>query len=278
MVLTAVLIAATACLVILSGCSSSRSAGSVTRIRVMTWNIHHAEGLDKKVDLERIAKLIQSERPDVVALQEVDRGVERSGKIDMITKLADLTDMTYAFGKTIEYQHGDYGNAFLTRFPILEERNDLFRMIRQGEQRGLLQLVLDVKGDEVVVAATHFESGRNDSARFASAGELAATMQKYSSRPVIVCGDFNDSPESRTLTQLSVQFSDSWREVSQDSGFTFPSNAPRERIDYIFMLHNSKPDSASAAMVLRPVSARVLQSSASDHLPYTVEFEIRTDR
>ena len=244
----------------------------------MSWNIHHGEGLDHKVDIDRIAKLIKSEKPDVVALQEIDRGVERSGKLDIITKLADLTDMTYAFGKTIEYHGGDYGNAFLTRFPIIEERNHLFKMTNQGEQRGLLQLVLDVSGEEIVVANTHLESGSDDSARFAAVGELTKTLQSYSSRPVVVCGDFNDSPESRAVTELKKEFSDSWGQVPQSLGFTFPSNAPGNRIDYIFMLHNSRPDSAAAATVLRPVSARVLQSSASDHLPYIVDFELRTDR
>ena len=259
-------------------CSSSRIATSGRTLRVMTWNIHHGEGLDKKVDADRIAKVILSEKPDVVALQEIDRGVERSGKIDIITKLADLTDMTYAFGKTIDYQGGDYGNAFLTRFPILEERNLHYRLILPGEQRGLLQLVIDFRGEEIVVANTHLESRDDDSARTASVAELKTTLRGYSARPIIVCGDFNDRPESRVIAELKKDYVDSWAQIGRSEGFTFPSDTPKRRIDYILVLNNSKPDSAFAAVQLRPLSARVLQSSASDHLPLLVEFELRTER
>jgi len=261
-----------------AGCSSGKIAASGGTLRVMTWNIHHGEGTDKKVDVDRIAKVILREKPDVVALQEIDRGVERSGKIDIITRLADLTDMTYAFGKTIDFQGGEYGNAFLTRFPILEERNRRFGLIQPGEQRGLLQLILDVRGEEVVVANTHLESSSNDSARASSIGELRTTLRGYSPRPVVVCGDFNDEPESRVMTELKKDYADSWATLGRGEGFTFPSDTPKRRIDYVLVLNNSKPDSAFAAVQLRPLSARVLQSSASDHLPLLVEFELRTER
>lgn len=272
------LLAAVLLVLVAVGCASSKIAASGTTLRVMTWNIHHGEGLDKKVDVDRIAKVILSEKPDVVALQEIDRGAERSGKIDIITKLADLTDMTYAFGKTLDYQGGEYGNAFLTRFPILEERNLQYELIQPGERRGLLQLILDVRGEEIVVTNTHLESRSDDSARASSVGELRNALRRYSPRPVVVCGDFNDPPDSRVIAELKKDYVDSWALVGRGEGFTFPSNAPKRRIDYILVLNKSKPDSASAAVQLRPFSARVLQSSASDHLPLLVEFELRTER
>ena len=273
LVSAAVLFALVAC-----GCASGRQATSGSAIRVMTWNIHHAEGVDRTIDVDRIARIILSEKPDIVALQEVDRGVERSKKIDIITALADRTDMTYAFGKTIDYQGGDYGNAFLTRFPILEERNLHYKMIREGEQRGLLQLVLDVRGEEIVVVNTHLDSREDDSARVASIEELNVTLSGYSPRPVIVCGDMNDGPQSRVITQLKKDYVDSWEQAGRGEGFTYPSDEPKKRIDYIFILKNPNPERASAAVQLRPVSARVLPSSASDHLPLLVEFELSTER
>ena len=192
-----------------NACATSRPATSGKMIRVMTWNIHHAEGTDHRIDVKRIAKLIQSEKPDIVALQEVDRGVERSDKIDMITTLADQTGLTYAFGKTIDYQGGIYGNAFLTRFPILEERNVLYKMVQKGEQRGRMQLLLDARGEEIIVACTHLESRADDTARVASAEEMSSTVTGYGSRPVLICGDFNDTPESRTVLEMKKNFSDS---------------------------------------------------------------------
>jgi endonuclease/exonuclease/phosphatase family metal-dependent hydrolase len=244
----------------------------------MTWNIHHAEGTDREIDIDRIAKLIKSEMPDVVALQEVDRGVERTKKVDIITKLADLTDMTYAFGKTIDFQGGEYGNAILTRFPILEEHNLRYAQSFGGEQRGLMHLLLDVRGEEVVVGNTHLDERGNDSARVANIEELESTLKKYASRPVIACGDFNDTPDSRALNQLAQDFADTWTQGVGVDGSTYPSGNPRKRIDYVFVMKNQKPDSSSMAVRVRPISARVLQSSASDHLPIVVELELRSEQ
>jgi endonuclease/exonuclease/phosphatase family metal-dependent hydrolase len=255
-----------------------RSGATRQTIRVMTWNIHHAEGVDKKIDVDRIAQIIIEEKADAVAIQEVDRGVERSKKIDMITKLADLTGMTYAFGKTIDYQGGDYGNALLTRFPIYEERNTLFKKFPDAEQRGVLLLVLGVIGEEIVIANTHFDSRGDDSLRVAGVSDLKSMLKGYSTRPTILCGDFNDIPSSRVVSQLKEEYLDTWELAGTWEGFTFPSEVPKERIDYIFTNNFRKTDSTSTAVHLRPLSAHVVKSLASDHAPLLVEFELSSER
>ena len=234
--------------------------------------------MDKNIDVDRIAQLITEEKADIVAIQEVDRGVERSKKIDIITKLADITGMTYAFGKTIDYQGGDYGNAFLTRFPIFEERNILYSKFPAAEQRGVLLLVLGIIGEEVVVANTHLDSQGNDSLRVASVNDLKSVLKSYSSRATILCGDFNDIPSSRVVTQLKEEYLDTWELAGTWEGFTFPSDVPKKRIDYAFTNSVRRPDSTSAAVHLRPLSARVVRSLASDHLPLVVEFQLSTER
>ena len=261
-----------------SGCTFGRGAATRQTFRVLTWNIHHGEGTDKTIDLDRIAELIAEEKADIVAIQEVDRGVDRSKKIDLITKLADLTGMTYAFGKTIDYQGGDYGNAFLTRFPIFEERNILFKRLPDAEQRGVLILVLGIIGEEIVVANTHFDSQGNDSLRVSNVSDLKSILKGYSSRAMLLCGDFNDIPSSRVVTQLKEEYLDSWDLAGTWEGFTFPSDAPKKRIDYAFTNNSRRPDSTSVALHLRPLSAHVVRSLASDHLPLLVEFELSTER
>ena len=84
----------------------------------MTYNIHVGVGMDKKLDLPRIADVIKREHVDLVGLQEVDRGVERTQRIDEIAELARLTRMDYAFAFNLKYQGGQYGVAILSRFPI----------------------------------------------------------------------------------------------------------------------------------------------------------------
>src|SRR5216684_2695936 len=95
-----------------------RSAAKRT-LRIMTYNIHTGVGMDKRLDLQRIADVINHERPDLVGLQEVDRGVKRTEAKDEIAELARLTRMQFVFAHNLDYQGGQYGVAILSRFPIL---------------------------------------------------------------------------------------------------------------------------------------------------------------
>ena len=89
-----------------------------TILRVLSYNIHHAAGTDGKLDLTRIANVINSVKPDVVSLQEVDQNVRRSNSINQPDELAKLTGMRVLFAQNIPLQGGSYGNAILTRFEI----------------------------------------------------------------------------------------------------------------------------------------------------------------
>src|SRR5437870_2515052 len=117
-------------LVMTSGRSAARvfslptSHGKI--IRVMTYNIHVGVGMDKKLDLPRIAGVINQQHPDLVGLQEVDRGVERTQRIDEIAQLAWLTKMEYAFAFNLKYQGGQYGVASLDKSPILATDHHLY--------------------------------------------------------------------------------------------------------------------------------------------------------
>src|SRR6185436_12649301 len=95
----------------LSLLSSVAEDAKTNTLRVMTYNIHHGQGADGKVDLERIAALIKTQRVDIVALQEVDRGTLRTVRRDLAAELGKLTGMNFTFGKNIDYQSGAYGTA-----------------------------------------------------------------------------------------------------------------------------------------------------------------------
>src|SRR5580765_2732476 len=137
------------------GCHSAPKPGQSKTFRVMTYNIHHGEGMDGKVDLLRISDVIRREQADILALQEVDKGVARTARRDLPAELAALTGMTCVFSNNFHYQGGEYGNAVLTRFPLVRWTNSHYKMIRPGEQRGLLQLTLRVYGRELVFMDTH---------------------------------------------------------------------------------------------------------------------------
>jgi endonuclease/exonuclease/phosphatase family metal-dependent hydrolase len=152
----------------------------------MTYNIHHGEGTDGKIDLNRIAEVIVSQRADIVALQEVDRGVERTARRDLIAELAALTRMNYAFGRNIDYQGGEYGNAILSKFPIIKHENHHFKMLRQGEQRGILRAVLDVDGKRLILLNTHIDYRQDDTERLSNVEEIRLMLSDYSGQPVIL--------------------------------------------------------------------------------------------
>ena len=251
---------------LVGGCATRRPQTAPVMLRVMTYNIHHGAGLDGKVDLTRIAELIKQERADIVALQEVDKGVRRTARRDLTAELASLTGMTGIFSNNFHFQGGEYGNAVLTRFPVKRWSNHHYQMLRTNEQRGILQLVLEVQGREVVFLNTHIDSRPDDVERWLNVGEIETLTSKHAAKPVILCGDFNTQPQGRVYERLAHTFQDAWTRVGEGDGFSFPANGANRRIDYIWF---TRPE------VLIPRKIWLPQSEASDHLPLVAEFELR---
>lgn len=241
-------------------------AGAPITLRVMTYNIHHGEGIDKKIDLARIAALITQEKVDLVGVQEVDKGVERSGRRDLIAELATLTGLTPIFAKNINHQGGEYGNAILSRFPIKSWANTHLRASDPAEQRGVLRATLDVHGRTLVFLCTHLDHRSNDAARWEALPQLDALIAPLAPAPAILVGDFNDVPTGRVYRQLATTYTDTWAAVGQGEGHTIPAERPRKRIDYLWI---------TPQRGLEPVRAWVLRSEASDHLPVVAEYRLK---
>lgn len=232
-------------------------------LHVTTYNIHHGEGTDGVLDLNRIANIIKAEKADLVALQEVDRGTERTNKTDVIKELSRLTGLQYwAFGKNIDYQGGEYGNGVLSRYPIVSQQNTHLRQITTGEQRGVLQTVVDVQGRKLAFLAVHFDV-RNQEERNANTKQVAEEiLPLYKEYPILLAGDFNDQPTGTAYAKIDSVLTDAWTVVGTDSGFTIPVSNPTRRIDFIFHTDH-----------LKPVVGHVMRSNASDHLPVSIGFE-----
>lgn len=234
-------------------------------LRVMSFNIHHAEGIDGRLDVERIARVIVDARADVVGLQEVDRGVERTQRRDLPAELAKLTGLAVHFEKNIPHQGGEYGNAVLTRFPVRRAKNTHLKSLASGEQRGVQQLVLDVAGREVLFMNTHLDARREPAEREHSATELKAIVAAAGAMPVILVGDFNAVPSAPSVAAIRSFLTDSWTAVSKDPGYTIPVKKPARRIDYIWI----------TPATITPVSMAVIQTEASDHLPIVAELRLK---
>jgi endonuclease/exonuclease/phosphatase family metal-dependent hydrolase len=234
--------------------------------RVLSFNIHHGAGEDGRVDLARIAAVITNAAADLVALQEVDQGVARTSRRDLPAELAKLTGLACVFSNNFHFQGGEYGNAVLSRFPILGTTNTHYRMLREGEQRGVLQVLVQTPRGELVLAATHIDYRGDDSERLSNVNELRGLPERWAKRPVIVAGDFNDTPGSRTQAGMKPIFADAWETCGEGDGFTYSADQPKKRIDYQFYLRGHGPE---------PRKAKVISSDASDHLPLLVEWQWR---
>src|SRR5438128_10704311 len=204
---------------------------STQTIRVMTYNIHVGVGMDKKLDLARIAGVINAQHPDLVGLQEVGRGVERTQRIDEIAEIASRTRMDYAFAFNLRYQGGQYGVAILSRFPIRVIDHHRYQNRREAERRGFIRVEVNVRGRRLNFVTTHLDYQYEDGRLFETEQLLRALRDVKG--PLIVVGDFNDIPAGLAYQLMRSQFGDAWTESrGTNEGFSYPADKPAKRIDY----------------------------------------------
>ena len=230
----------------------------------MTYNIHVGVGMDKNLDLARIAEVINEQHPDLVGLQEVDRGVERTQRIDEIAELAKLRHMDYAFAFNLPYQGGQYGVAILSRFRITATEHRHYKNLREAERRGFIRAEVVAHGQKLDFVTTHLDYQYEDGRVFETEQLLAAL--KDVGGPLIVVGDFNDVPSGGACKLMRQAFDDAWAAAEpNETGFSYPADRPAKRIDYIFTRQSDRITTKRAWIVSR---------LASDHVPVVADLEI----
>jgi len=247
--------------------ATARAVAAVKKqhVRVMTYNIHVGVGMDKKLDLQRIADVINGQHPDLVGLQEVDRGVKRTEGKDEIAELAKLTSMQFAYAHNLDYQGGQYGVAILSRFPIRNTDHRKYENRREAERRGMIRVEVDVNGRVINFVTTHLDYQYEDGRIFET--EQLLTFLTAVKEPLIVVGDFNDEPSGGAYKLFSTSFSDAWIDAkNKDVGFSYPADKVAKRIDYIFL----RPTDHTKVK-----KAWTLDTLASDHIPVVADLELR---
>src|SRR6266480_283151 len=196
---------------VLSGPDTPTSANVSTSkktLRVMTYNIHVGVGMDKKLDLQRIADVINGQHPDLIGLQEVDRGVKRTEGKDEIAELAKLTSMNYAFAHNLDYQGGQYGVAILSRFPISAIDHRKYENKREAERRGMIRVEVNAGGKTINFVTTHLDYQDEDGRVFETEQLLGFLSAQKAS--LIIVGDFNDEPAGSAYKLMLAGFEDAW--------------------------------------------------------------------
>jgi endonuclease/exonuclease/phosphatase family metal-dependent hydrolase len=240
------------------------SAFAKKKLRVMTYNIHVGVGMDKKLDLQRVADVINRERPDLVGLQEVDRNVKRTEGKNEIAELAAMTQMEFAFAPNLDYQGGKYGVAILSRLPIKDTEHRMFENKRETERRGMLRVEIEVAGKTVNFVTTHLDYQFADGRLFET--EQLLKFLDGVKEPLIVVADLNDVPEGSAYKLMRTLFDDAWiTSRAKGDGLSFPADNPVKRIDHIFYRSSDR---------LRAKKAWIVETLASDHVPVAAEIEI----
>lgn len=210
------------------------------QIKIMTYNIQSGHNLAKDRDVRHAAETIRAENPDILNLNEVQHCTEycADGRCQA-EKLAEMLGYPYfRFGKAIDHMGGEYGNALLSRFPILESEVYPVPGISEeekkncvwAEDRSHMRCVLDAGGKEIVVLSTHY--GLNPPEQKNAVAETLR-LDKGESRPLIFLGDLNMEPDNPLLRPVFAALSDT-ADKGEGSMLTYPSDNPEGKIDYIF--------------------------------------------
>lgn len=252
----------------LAGCARATSSLPAAGIRVMTYNIHAGQDVAQQRNLERVAELIKQVGADIVLLQEIDRRTQRAAGVDHLAELERLTGMHAAFGKSLDYQGGDYGIALLSRWPLDSARvvplavsPPQARSENRYEPRVGLYAQVRTPAGRWHVLNTHLDPAGEPTYRHQEIMGLLAFARRMvpENEPLILGGDLNAREDTPEIAALSLVFVDSWRRCGdRGPGHTFPAHAPDRRIDYLMLRGLSCSGS------------EVLVTQASDHRPFIV--------
>ncbi len=247
------------------------------QLKILSYNIHRAIGVDRRFRPERIIAILDHHRADIALLQEVDVGVPRSQHLNLAKELADsLGYPHYALGLNVKVKEGHYGNATLSRFPITSQCNiDL--SVERRKRRGCLFTIIGVEhpaGAERELAVFNLHLGLSMQERVRQAGLLVRSppyAQLTPHTPCLVAGDFNDwrglmAPIFSDILGFTCATSHRTRQL--DAILTYPSFSPTGGLDKIFCR-------GDGLRVLAGRRCRLgVAKVASDHLPVIVDLEL----
>ena len=228
------------------------SAQAQNTLKLMSYNIKNANGMDNVCNFQRIANVINNTSPDVVAIQEVDSMTNRSGQKYVLGEIAERTQMHGYFAPAIDYDGGKYGIGLLTKeIPV-----SLKTMTLPGREEARTLILAEFA--DYIYCCTHMSLTEED--RMKSL-ELVKAFTSSSTKPLFLAGDMNAEPESGFIKELQKDF----QILSNPKQHTFPAPDPKETIDYIATLKQN-------AKGFAVISAKVInEPMASDHRPILVE-------
>ena len=246
-------------------------------LRVMTYNIYGARATSpaNAADLDALAEVIRRQDPDFVTLNEVDVFTNRTGKdVHQARDLAEKLGMEWHFSKAIDRDGGEYGDAVLSKYPILEKRSYRLPCAAEqpGEDRALCVIRVQIDGKDLYVASTHLDHLSGDASRLVQAAEIRRIRDTELEGDLILCGDLNAIPSSNVIATMT-SFLTNTGPIDQ---YTFPSDDPSRKIDYI-MYAPIEHFGVQNCQVVSRGDQQVDGVDASDHRPVIADIRFQTE-
>ena len=239
------------------------------RLTLITYNIHSGVGVDKRYDLGRIGRVLGDERPDIVALQELECGSRGPSLDDQASVLAATLALTSSFCATRPAGQGSFGLGVLSAFPVLHQQQYDLSYRTGREPRACLRVDLEVAPGAVLhVFTCHLGLGAWE--RTFQRKQMVSDAMLLSQElrhPVVLMGDFNDRPLSVVHRYLRKHFTDVFAATGKRGGPTFKAGPVALRLDHIYVSPG-----------IRVLECRVRNDDvtrvASDHRPVIASVEV----
>ena len=253
----------------MAGSEPNAGNGFTARLTCLTYNIHSGIGLDQRYDLQRIRRILAEAGADVICLQELNCGQWRTAHEDQVSSLAQGLEVNSSFCAVRPEQQGSFGMAVLSRFPVLLRQQYDLSYRPTSEPRYCQRVDLAVEPGRVLhifnchlgLAVRERQFQRN---RMLSDAILLSEDLHH---PVILMGDFNDSPISVVHRRLRAHFADAFTATGKRWGPTFKAGPLPLRLDHIYCSRNVR---VMDCWVRNDELTRV----ASDHRPVVASLEV----
>lgn len=228
---------------------------------VVTYNIRGCRNDQGVADPEQIVAALRPLSADIIALQEVDNSLPRSSFINQVASIAAALDMNYAYSPSFDLLLGTYGNAILSKYPIIHAASA--PLPAKWEPRSLLDVTVDWQGTPLHLYTTHL--GVQPSEHPEQIESLYTYLQEQAGDTGILLGDFNMYAHNPLLQPIRSLFDDPLFEQNRTLGTIKSKKSPKD-LDRIFLSHDLQFVQASAPAV-----------GPSDHYPVRMEVTRRLD-
>ena len=237
--------------------------------RIATYNIHKCRGLDRRVRPHRIVQVLKETEADIIALQEVVGMDEPERERNQVRCIAEDLDYEFRIGENRRLHGGAYGNALLTRLPIIAEHNHDITW-RKSEPRGCLEVRLNLqnKSNQTLrIFNVHLGTGFFERRYQAKRLLEVVGHERLQERPRLILGDFNEWPRGLASHLLEYHFETAEPQSRVGRVRSYPGILPLAHVDHIY--HDAVLERMNVRIHRTPLSL-----IASDHLPVVAEFRV----